>query len=159
MGIAIDFLIKHVRPIDDGTELLCGPEVRAGLRAYGMTDTEVTALFTGWRATAKLSSTDPHQDIEFARTAWTVAEARWGELYPTNKSTIVFLNAPLLKELSYQSSQHPGQNFTFDPHEMLPVAVTITKASGTYQIVKGASGFQAAADVAGLCIHFERLIP
>ncbi|MEG8037709.1 hypothetical protein QP157_21045 [Sphingomonas sp. LR61] len=75
----------------------------------------MTALFTGWRATAKLSSTDPHQDIEFARTAWTVAEARWGELYPTNKSTVVFLNAPLLKETLLPVVTAPGAELHVRP--------------------------------------------
>ena len=159
MGIALDFLIKHVRPIDDGVELLCSAEVRTGLRAYGMTDIDIDTVFTQWAATAALSPSDTRHDIDFVHTAWTVSEARWDQLYPTAQSTVVFLNAPLLKQLSHDAEMNTGSDFTFDPHETIPVAVTITRASQRYQIAKAAQGFEAAADQHGMCIHFAGLNP
>ncbi|WP_426565483.1 hypothetical protein ACPPVT_03435 [Angustibacter sp. McL0619] len=157
MGIAIDFLIKHVRPIDDGVDLLCGNDMRNGLRQLGVGERDIDVLFLQWATTAKLKPV-AENDADFAQTAWTISRARWDELYPTSKSTICFLNAPLLKELSYASERNAGQAFTFDPAEAIPVAVTIEKNSQRYSIVRGASGFEAAANAQGLCVHFEKLI-
>ena len=158
MGIAVDFLIKHVRPIDDGVELMCGDEMRKALTHLGMSKTDIDGVFKLWSETAQLDPRTPRFDLAFARSAWLISQARWSDLYPTNKSTIMFLNAPLLKELSLFCEKKKGQNFTFDPYETIPIAITISQTGQNYSIVKGAKGFNGAADTKGLCVHFDSVV-
>lgn len=162
MGIRVDFLIKHVRPYGmDAWQAICQPRgpgsLAAWLLANGVDQADIDTAFNAWAALALLeinADTLP----QFIVAANTISQARWGELYNTDYSTILFLNEPLLKELSYDSSLRPNQVFNFDPAEYIPLAITINRLGQPPATVQGAYGATVQADANGNCFHFNGLI-
>lgn len=162
MGIRVDFLIKHVRPYGmDAWQAICGPKgpgsLTAWLLANNVPQEEIDAAFNDWAALALIDIDDATLPA-FTRAAQDISQARWEEYYETDYSTILFLNEPLLKELSYQSSLNPGEEFAFDPHEHIPLAVTINRLGQPPDTILNASGATIRVDAQGNCFHFENLI-
>jgi hypothetical protein len=94
----------------------------------------------------------------FEKNAAHIANARWTELYPTGLSTVVYLNAPLLKQLSHNCAQQPNQNLDWEPNEAIPVAVTINRQTQACTTVFGARGIRIATDQNGDCVHLAGLL-
>ncbi|GAB2678002.1 hypothetical protein [Thalassiella azotivora] len=158
MGIRVDFLVKHVRPTDDGAPLVCTPELRQALHDLGVADADVTTAFTYWAAVADVPVTPEYQDV-FVSAATVVSAARWDELYPTSRSSVAFLNGPLLKELSDVSGQHPGRTFDAELAEHVPVVVTLRRGHPEQtQVAYGVRGLRVAADDDGMCCHLESVL-
>ncbi|GAB2916596.1 hypothetical protein [Rheinheimera gaetbuli] len=161
MGVTADFIIKHVRPADsDAFEMMC--KEGSGLWVYlrdhlGLAEQDIRSIFTGWSILVD-SGLNQHTLNGFVQMAQAVSQARWDELYTTAHSTILFLTGPLLKELSYSSGKHPGVTFDFQPHEMIPLAVTIHRNGAQPDIDPDIAGIQVATDANGNCVHFGGLI-
>ena len=163
MGIRVDFLIKHVRPVDmEAWQLVCqdrGPgSLVAWLLANGVAQADVDHALHDWAAVALVDVHAPENHPLVIRAAQEISQARWSTLYNTDYSTIMFLNAPLLKELSFVSSEKRGKAFVFDPHESIPLAVTINRLRQPPAVVQNASGAAVAADANGDCCHLDGLI-
>lgn len=162
MGIRVDFLIKHVRPYGmEAWAAICqptGPGSLAGwLLANGVAQAEIDIAFNAWAALALTEINDANMP-QFIAAANLISQARWGELYHTSHSTILFLNQPLLNELSYDSSTHRNQVFDFDPAETIPLAVTIHQSNQPAPTtVMNAYGATVQADANGDCFHFIQL--
>ncbi|HBY97034.1 MAG: hypothetical protein M5U01_00325 [Ardenticatenaceae bacterium] len=163
MGIRVDFLIKHVRPADmDAWQMICQDQGAGSLAAWllkaGVAQQDIDHAFNDWAALALLDIHDPENRNVFIQAAQDISQARWNMLYETNYSTILFLNAPLLKQLSYESSQQANKAFDFDPYEHIPLAVTINRLGQPPTVVENAVGAAVAADMNGDCYHFDHLI-
>jgi hypothetical protein len=163
MGITADFLIKHVRPYgEDAYDLMCGRTGAGSLRAWlaqqGVPSRDINLAFAAWMTTANLPINSQTQ-AQFVASATISSDARWSELRPTGMSTIVFLNAPLLAELSEISQRNPGRSLNFDGAEYIPIAVTINQAPNTPPVVAlNAEGMRVGIDTQGNCVHFDSLI-
>ncbi|HET7404077.1 MAG TPA: hypothetical protein VFJ62_19925, partial [Usitatibacter sp.] len=106
MGIRVDFLIKHVRPADmEAWALICqnrgAGTLAAWLLANGVSQQDIDHAFNDWGALALLDIHDQANRAVFVQAAQDISQARWNELYNTDYSTIMFLNGPLLRQLSY----------------------------------------------------------
>ena len=162
MGIRVDFLIKHVRPYGmDAWQAICKPQgpgsLAAWLIANGVSQANIGAAFNAWAAVALLEI-DATTLPQFVAAAQTISQARWDVLYNTDYSTILFLNEPLLKQLSYDSSQNIDHKFEFDPNEHIPLAVTINRLGLEPTTALNADGATVRADAQGNCFHFFNLI-
>jgi hypothetical protein len=157
MGIRIDFLIKHVRPngLDSMETILCNGELKKGLSSHGVSKSDIDAALTTWAARAELPINNENVRL-FVEMAQQISLARWEELYTTNKSTILFLNGPLIKELSFQSGNNKGKKFEFNPAEHIPLAVTINK-DGSYKVHRNVERVNVMADENGFCFHLDGL--
>lgn len=162
MGIRVDFLIKHVRPYGmDAWQTICGPRdptsLTAWLLANGVLQGTIDVAFNAWATTADLAI-NAQTIPQFVQSAIVISQARWAELYQTDYSTILFLNEPLIKQLSYESTLYPDQDFEFDPPEVIPLAVTINRLGlpPTYNL--NVNGAHLRADAAGDCFHFGGLV-
>jgi hypothetical protein len=164
MGIAPEFLIKHVRPRDqEAFELMClqsGPgSLRQWLLDNGVSGTDIDAAFVSWAVLADLPIDDQTLPV-FITAANAISQARWTEYYPTGKSTILFMTGPLLKELSLKSSENKGsREYVFDPAENIPLAITISKpGSGQPPAVAANVGaIEVGINDNGVCVHFGGL--
>jgi hypothetical protein len=162
MGIRVDFLIKHVRPCDiEAYGMICndpdGNSLRAWLLNAGVSEESINIAYNSWAALAVLQL-DNQTIPQFVAAAQVISQARWAELYHTPFSSIMFLNGPLLKELSYQSAKNAGKSFDFLPAEVIPIVVTIAQVGApTYRL--SVTGAKLAADANGNCCHFEAIIP
>jgi hypothetical protein len=135
----------------------------ANARNYVVTGGVVNAmpmyLPMGAASTQTINKTTTSADLPtFIQAADAISQARWQEYYPTAASTIMFLNEPLLKELSFESGRNPGRPFDFDPYEVIPLAVTIQQ-HGQAAVARNVRGAHLAADANGNCVHFAGLIP
>jgi len=162
MGIRVDFFIKHVRPYGmDAYQAVCVPtdptSLTAWLLANGVPQGTINTAFNAWATTADLEI-NPVTIPQFVQSANLISQARWAELYETDYSTILFLNEPLIKELSYVSSRHPGQDFEFDPAEVIPLAVTINRLRLAPTYNQNVNGANLKADANGNCFHFGGLV-
>jgi hypothetical protein len=163
MGITADFLIKHVRPYgEDAFERMCGPTGAGSLRAWlvqrGVPPRDINIAFAGWMMTANLP-VDSETEPQFVASATISSEARWSELRPTGRSTIVFLNGPLLAELAERCRRNPGRSINFDPAEYIPIAVTINQTpNAPPEVTLNAEGMRVGVDPQGDCVHFDSLI-
>lgn len=162
MGIQADFLIKHVRPWGNGWALLCeeDPQLRQLLRSWGLTDGDVNGIFTSWRRVVDLDPDDQANEAAFAAVARSVSQTRWDELYTTRASTILFLDAAQIKELSYAASQHPDVDHldVFITQPAVAAAVTIHRDSDQAEFARPRpTGVEVGTD-AGMVSHFWRLL-
>lgn len=163
MGIRVDFLIKHIRPADmDAWSAICkdrGPQsLAAWLLAQGVSQNNIDNAFDDWAALALIDINDPQNLPVFIQAATDISQARWDQLYSTNYSTILFLNDPLLRQLSYESSQRSNQTFDFNPHEHIPLAITINRLQQPPVTVRNVNGVTVMVDDSGDCFHFVKLI-
>ena len=163
MGIRVDFLIKHVRPADmEAWALICqnrgAGTLAAWLLANGVSQQDIDHAFNDWGALALLDIHDQANRAVFVQAAQDISQARWNELYNTDYSTIMFLNGPLLRQLSYEASMRANQNWDFDPYEHIPLAITINRLGQAPVAVENAAGASVAADNNGDCCHFNNLI-
>lgn len=163
MGIRVDFIIKHVRPADmEAWQMIChnqGPgSLTAWLLGAGVAQQEIGHAFNDWAALTLINISDQANWNVFIQAAQDISQARWQMLYNTNYSTIMFLNAPLLRQLSYVSSQQANRQFPFVPCEHIPLAVTINQLGQPPGVVGNAAGAVVAADQYGNCCHFNHLI-
>lgn len=161
MGIRVDFLIKHVRPYGmDAWRTICEPTGRGSLSYWlltnGVTDEEVIMAFAAWRELAQLEINSANMP-QFIAAANTISQDRWNQLYPTNYSTILFLNDPLIKQLSFESSRYRNQQLDFDPPEHIPLAVTINHLGQPPATIPNAYGARVQTDSDGNCFHFNQL--
>lgn len=160
MGITPDFLLKHIRPYGlEALAMVCRTdgELAHWLVEQGVSAGQVRTAFTAWAATSELavnSDTLP----QFVRSAEIISQARWEELYPTGKSTIMFFEGAHLAELSQESEQNKGQAFDFVPNIPIPIAVTIQK-SGPAMVHQNVYGVRVTTTGEGHAVHFDRLIP
>lgn len=160
MEITADFLLKHIRPYGmDAWNELChdGSSFSTYLDTLGVSPQEKGAAFNEWAKTA-MTAVNADTLQFFAQSAEAVSQARWDELYPTGKSTIMFFNFPLLQQLSLYASNNAGADFDFDPYEHIPIAVTIQRHSHTVEINQQVSGALLTSDASGNCVHFRGLI-
>jgi hypothetical protein len=162
MGIRVDFLIKHVRPYGmDGWQTICQPRGAGSLNQWlldnGVLQGTIDVAFNAWAITADLPI-DAQTIPQFVQSASLISQARWAELYNTDYSTILFLNGPLINQLSYESSRNVDDVFEFDPAEVIPLAVTINRLSlaATYNL--NVDGCHLSADANGNCFHFGGLV-
>jgi hypothetical protein len=123
----------------------------------GVSKEEIKIAYNAWAALAMLQ-VDKQTIPQFVTAAQAISQARWKEFYATPKSSIMFLNEPLLRELSYQSEVHKEEDFDFDPAEVLPIVVTIAEA-GPPTYLLNAQGAKLASDQNGDCDHFYAVIP
>jgi len=158
MAIRTDFLVKHVRPIsEDGYVAFCNNDMIGFLQntlqfQYG----DIIEIFARWRQTA---NADPHEQSDlFIRAANEVSQARWQELYPTDKSSIMFLNAGHLVSLS-AAGERAGANadFTWRPDHKIAICVTIRQGGG-HHIIWDARGCKAKTDSHANVFHFEDVV-
>lgn len=163
MGISASFLIKHVRP--SGIEAwasICHARGEGSLYQWltdaGVCEDDIDYAFEHWGALALLDPRDRGNADALIGAAQIISQARWDELYSTSRSTIMFLNDPLLRQLSYESSRRPSQTFVFSPHEHIPASVTIFRNDQPPQLIYDADAVVVATDEQGNCVHFERLI-
>jgi len=159
MGICVDFLIKHIRPYGiDAYNFLC--EENRGLEEWllnnNVSQNDINIAFNNWAITAN-KIIDQSTLNEFAYTAGEISRIRWDELYETKYSTILFLNKPLLKELSWNAENNRGRSFELSLYENIPLAITISKRGG-YRAYVDAKGAELIADNHGNCCHFQSLI-
>jgi len=77
MGITIDFLIKHVRPIGSGYEKYCDNQmIHCLVDQLHFSHHDVMHIFANWKAVSEM---DPVSNSDaFAAAAKDVAMARWG---------------------------------------------------------------------------------
>jgi hypothetical protein len=163
MGIRVDFLIKHIRPADmDAWKAICEDKgvgsLAAWLLAKGISQGDIASAFNDWAKLALIDINDPQNLQIFTKAAKDISEARWNELYNTDYSTILFLNEPLLKQLSYESSKRQNQKFDFNPYEYIPLAITINRLQQSPTAVRNVNGVTVQVDAQGDCFHFVKLI-
>lgn len=163
MGILADFMIKHVRPVGDGWDLVTeDPQLRAALRRLSLTDDEVDRIFAAWSLIQHVKPDTPTNRDLFTSAARTVSRARWDELYETSYSTILFLDAAQIKELSFAGSQHPNTErlSVRIAQPAVVAAVTIHRNSDAAQFADPLpAGVEVATDAQGNVNHFWRLLP
>lgn len=162
MGINADFLIKHVRPADlESYQLICNAQGPGSLHDYliqgGVTPQQIDVAFNIWAGLALLDINDPNNIQAYANAAIAISQARWQEFYPTGASTIMFLNGPLLRELSYQAQQQANQNFDFDPAEQIQLAITVPRLGNQVTVARNVNGAHLASDPAGNACHYAGL--
>jgi hypothetical protein len=163
MGIRVDFFIKHVRPYGtDAYELITTPgpgTLTQWLLDNGVDQATINVAYNSWALAANAPVEDWALPV-FTGATQTISQARWSQLYQTNYSTIMFLNEPLIKELSYASTV-PGcinNEFSFRGTERIPVAVTINRWGNQPKVDKAVPGADVASDAQGNCCHFDRLL-
>jgi hypothetical protein len=143
-------------------EIICEDKgvgsLNAWLLAKGVSQNAINVAFNLWAALALIDINDSQNLQTFINAAKAISQTRWNELYNTNYSTILFLNKPLLSELSYESSKEPNQEFDFDPSESIPLAVTINRLQQPPTALRNVSGVTVKADENGDCFHFVNLI-
>lgn len=161
MGIRVDFFIKHIRPYGtDAYEMITKPgagSLTQWLLDNNVPQQQINYVYNAWATTAELQIS-PETLPQFVQSSLLISQARWDELYPTGKSTILFLNEPLLKELSYRSEQNRARVFQFDPYEHIPIAVTIQKVGNQGIVNQDIKGAFLASDDNGFCCHFDSLV-
>lgn len=154
MGITIDFLIKHVRPIGSGYEKYCDNQmIHCLVDQLHFSHHDVMQIFANWKVVSEM---DPvSNSYAFVAAAKDVAMARWGELYPTNQSTLMFLDAVQLASLS-QAASAAGANANFSWNAPTPLAICVTiNANGSTHILWDAAGCDASTDANGNVVHFR----
>lgn len=157
MAIRTDFLIKHVRPIGTGYEAYCNNDmIDLLVNGLNFTHQQVAQIFAAWRTTAEA---DPHgQSYLFVQAAEAVALARWQQLYQTEKSTIMFLDADQLVSLSDAgAAAGANANFNWRTNEELAISVTITQ-QGNHHIIWDGEGCSAKTDANSNVFHFYDLL-
>lgn len=162
MGINADFLIKHVRPADmESYQMMCLARGAGSLHDYlvqaGVAPQQIDTAFNIWAGLALLDINDPANIQAYANAAIAISQARWQEFYQTSQSTIMFLTGPLLKELSYVSGRNAGEDFEFDPAEVIPLAITVPQHGNQVQVVRRVNGANLTADAQGNTCHFRGL--
>ncbi|MDK4734786.1 hypothetical protein [Rhizobium sp. CNPSo 3490] len=156
MAILGNFEVKHIRPIgQQGYDTFCSDQMIDFLSRLGFNPADIARIFAAWR-TAALA--DPYADSgAFVRSANVVAQARWDELYPTDKSTLMFLDADQLVSLS-NIQLAPNSEFSWQAPTPLEICVTIHRDSNRHHIIWDATGFTGATDANGMISHFAGLI-
>ncbi len=156
MAILENFAVKHIRPIgQQGYDTFCSEQMIAFLVGLGFGLPDIAQIFATWR-TAALA--DPHANSHvFLQSANEVAQARWGQLYPTDKSTLMFLDADQLVSLS-NLQPGPNSHFSWQPPTPLAICVTIHRSSNQHHIIWEGTGFKGATDSNGMISHFTELI-
>jgi len=162
MGIEASFLIKHVRPYgQDAYDMMCTPgqgTLSQWLLDHGVAQRDIDTAFAAWHITALLPINQQSLPA-FIQSADLISQARWDELYETPASTILFMTGALLRELSFESGRHAGEDIDFLPHEYIPLAVTISSQPDfqpeTYRAVEG---MHVGINGDGNCVHFGGLI-
>lgn len=161
MGILPEFVVKHVRPYDaDAYDLISAPapgNLRTWLLGQGVEPHYVDAAFNFWWEISRLAYGQATQRY-YTAAALVVSAARWHELYPTSRSSILFLTGDQLGDLSEASAANAGRDFDFRPSESIPVVVTIDFATGQEEVRASVTGARLAADAGGNCCHFHGLL-
>ncbi|MFK3780328.1 hypothetical protein [Agrobacterium sp. NPDC089420] len=157
MPILSSFIVKHVRPFGEaGYNTFGNAQTIEFLSSLGLNIGEITNIFAAWRLAALA---DPvGQSNLFIDAANAVAQARWGNLYETDMSTVMFLDDAQLESLSHLE---PGANSNFSWRSPTPIAaaVTIHRQSNRHHIIWGATGFSGGTDGNGRISHFTALLP
>jgi len=156
MSIVIDFLIKHVRPIGSGYEKFCSAELIDHLHhILHFSHDDIVLIFAQWKTTAEA---DPYSHPHlFIRAANEVAQARWGQLYPAEKSTLMFLDADQLEGLCL-AGETAGGNAAFRWMASHPLAICVTiKEESDSDIIWEAKGCASNTDAYSNVLHFSTL--
>ena len=153
MGITVGFLVKHVRPVGDGFNAYCSQDLIRVLFSLNFTAAEVIGILADWY---QVSQANPmNQSNRFVAAAKAVARARWGELYPTDMSTVMFLNQAQLASLSLAGTNAgPNQRFAWNYGADLPICVTINRQTDAHHVRWNATGCTADTDHNGNVTHF-----
>ena len=163
MGIRTDFFIKHIRPYGtDAYEMITKPgpgTLTQWLLDNGVAQPTIDVAYNSWALTAN-APTDNWALPLFVSATQTISQARWSTLYNTDYSTIMFLSEPLIKELSFASTQPTciDNEFTFEGAEYIPIAVTINRLGLPPTTDLNVPGAIVRADAQGNCFHFTGLI-
>ena len=163
MGISASFLIKHIRPSGfEAWASICQARGEGSLYQWlidaNVSEEEIEVAFSHWGELALLDPRDRGNADALVGAAQLISQARWEELYNTSRSTIMFFNDPLLRQLSYEASRRPSQTFLFSPYEHIPASVTIFEDGRAPQLIYDADAVVVATDAQGNCVHFDRLI-
>ncbi|QLF69779.1 hypothetical protein FE840_009610 [Peteryoungia desertarenae] len=156
MAVHPNFAIKHIRPItEEGYETFCNDALVDLLRSMDFTYVNITEIFGNWRITAL---SDPYSESNrFVGAAQQVSQARWEELYKTDESTLMYLDAVQLVALG-KFAPGPNTEFTWTAPTRIAISVTIKRHTGGHHIVWEAKGFKGATDGNGNIIHFGGLV-
>lgn len=156
MAILENFAVKHIRPIgQQGYDTFCSDQMIDLLSRLGFDPGNIAQIFAAWRVAALA---DPYTDTgAFLYSANEVAQARWDELYPTDKSTLMFLDAEQLVSLS-NLQLAPNSEFSWQAPTPLAICVTIHRDSDRHHIIWDAIGFTGATNANGMISHFAGLI-
>lgn len=158
MGITADFLIKHVRPLGQGGyDLYASQELITYLsQGLNLNIQDIASVLALWRTTA-LADPETESNV-FVSAARAVAEARWGELYPTSASTLMFLDANQLVSLSQYGAQvGANRNFGWRAPTEIEIVVTLRRNGGSH-VLWGVDGFYGATDGNANVVHFDSLM-
>lgn len=162
MGILADFLAKHIRPVGDGWELLTeDSQLRDVLRSWGLSTTDINGLLLNWKQIRDLRPTGPTERALFVEVARSVSAGRWDELYPTSASTLLFMDAAQIKELSHAGDLNPNTERleVFIAQPAVVAAVTIHRDSDHAQFADPLpKGVEVATDAAGNVTHYWKLL-
>jgi hypothetical protein len=131
--------------------------LRAWLREAGVANAEIGVAFNAWALQAS-KEIDEATAPTFVAAAELISEARWTELYNTDFSTIMYLDAAALAQLSEESELNRNASFQFRPPGGIPIAVTIRRDRGPAQVAIDAPGAEVTADAEGNCVHLSRLL-
>ncbi|MBT0774130.1 hypothetical protein KIH74_34615 [Kineosporia sp. J2-2] len=162
MGFTPAFLIKHVRPYDPAAYTLICEDDRPESLPNWLLDQKVPAAaidqsFQFWNTLAN-TVYGPGTWNRFLNSAQLISEARWSSLGRTGGSTILFLNAAQVAELSWAGQQNAGQNL--DIHLTTPVALAITVDYDTRTAVPQTNvpGLRLRTNEDGHFFHFGGLL-
>jgi hypothetical protein len=117
-----------------------------------MSAPQIADLQRAWQTTAMLNPGT--QQGQFVTAANTLAQARWGELYPTNASTVFYMTSAQLTLLSH-GGELSGANrsrvvdFSGDP---IRIAVTIHRNAAP-QLLANVTGMNVATDANANIVH------
>lgn len=156
MGITVGFLVKHVRPFGTGFNGYCSQDLIGVLFSLNFTAAEVIGILADWY---QVSQANPMgQSNRFIAAAKAVARARWAELYPTDMSTVMFLDQNQLASLS-QAGHNAGANqqFVWNYGANLPICVTINRHSEANHVRWNCTGCTVSTDNNSNVTHFVGL--
>ena len=162
MGILADFLAKHIRPVGDGWNLLAeDAQLRDVLGSWGLSETDINGLYLNWKQVRDLRPDSEHARARFVEVARSVSNGRWDELYTTSASTVLFMDAAQIKELSHAGNLHRNTKRleVFIAQPAVVAAVTIHRTSDRAEFADPLpKGIEVATGAAGNVNHFWELL-
>lgn len=168
MGISVDFVVKHIRPYGiHAIANICG--AGSAFLAYlhdqlNVDDEDIDTISRAW-ASAGMLEVDAANLAQLTLAAEIAAEGRWTELYPTQRSTILFMSSTALANLSQAAALNPGAgnnlrqfHVEFDAGDV-PLAVTIYQDPHTApDYFTDVTEIEIGVDANGNCVHFQRIV-
>lgn len=168
MGIAVDFVVKHIRPYGlSAINTICGDdsEFLAYMEDQLHVDEADTATISEAWAAAGMLAVNAQNVARFTLAAEIAAQGRWDELYQTRQSTILFMTSVALANLSQAAAVNPGAGNTlrrfhvvFDAGD-IPLAITIDEdPTVAPEFFRDVTEIAIGADSHGNCVHFDGVV-